>query len=307
MFGEGLQNTGRIRDVEGHVPLPVVVWLEHHPSAMLAAALAASTEKVRWLFRLSSNQELQIRGSRIEILDTGTGTRVGSARVHGIRSVFDFDSLPRAAEPPPFLPPEPPFPALCGFACDLDGRVARFQPGDGPGQPGPGLLPRVSHYAVVEPRLDEMVSALAVAHTRPAYPVRAFATRVRDLIRAMESATGTAKLYTWFQDERVIVWPAAPSDWVTATLTALHTRQHCLGCSRHDPRDPLARGTYSFTRHARGDAAQYARDDVPDAPLDVPAAAVLLGRSPAELAATQIAEHFESAARVDLGKIRRAT
>ena len=289
------------------MPLPVMVWLEHHPTAMLAAALAASTEKVRWLFRLSSSQEVQIRGSRIEILDTGTGTRIGSARVHGIRSVFDFDSLPRAAEPPPFSPPEPQYPALSGFACDLDGRVARFLPPDGSGQPGPGLSPRLTHYHSGEPRLETMVAALASVHTtRPAYPVRAFAARVRDLVRAVEASTGNARLYTWFEDERVVVWPAAQSDWVTSTLAALHARSHCLGCSRHDPRDPLGRGTYSFARQLRGDPTQYTRDDVPDLPLDVPTAAALLGRSPAELAATQLSVNFETAAKVDLGKIRRA-
>jgi hypothetical protein len=151
-----------------------------------------------------------------------------------------------------------------------------------------------------------MISALATSHTRAAYPVRAFAARVRDLTRAVGAATGTARLYTWFEDERVVVWPAGPSDWVTSTLSTLHSRRQCLGCSRHDPRDPLARGTYAFSRALRGEWSQYNREDVPDAPLDVATAAMLLGRSPAELAATQMAEHFESATRVDLGKIRRA-
>jgi hypothetical protein len=307
MFGEGLQKSGRIRDIEGHVPLAVVVWLEHHPTAMLAAALAASTERVRWLFRLSATQEVQLRGSRIAILDTGTGTRVGSARVHGIRSAFDFDSLPRPTEPPPFSAPEPPFPALAGFACDLDGRVARFVPTDGSGQPGPGLVPRATHYATLEPSIDAMVSALATNHTRAAYPVRAFAARVRDLIAAVETATGTARLYPWFQDERVVVWPAAASDWVTSTLSTLHARSQCLGCSRHDPRDPLARGTYAYSRPMRSDPSQFVRDDVPIVPMDVASAAAYLGRSPAELAATQLPVRFESATKVDLGKIRRAT
>ncbi len=307
MFSEGHQKPGRIGDVEGHVPLPVVVWLEQHPTAMLAVALAASTEKVRWLFRLSSNQELQIRGARIEILDVGTGTRIGSARVFGIRSVFDFDRLPRAAEPPPFFPPEPVFPALHGFACDLDGRVARFQPPDGSGLPALGLAPRLTHYNIAEPQMDAMIQSLATAHSRAAHPVKAFGARVRDLIRAVEAATGTARLYSWFEDDRVIVWPAAPSDWVSATLSALHARNQCLGCSRHDPRDLLARGTYSYARVLRGEPGIYTRDDVPDMPLDVATAAMMVGRSAAELAATQLPVRFETATRVDLGKIRRAT
>ncbi len=306
MFGEGMQKSGRIRDLEGHVPLPVVVWLEQHPTAMLAAALAASTERVRWLFRLSESREVQIRGTRVEVFETGGTARIGSARIHGIRSAFDFDSLPRAAEPPPFSPPDAPFPALCGFACDLDGRVARFLPADGTGAPGPGLVPRVTHYPSREPSIDEMVAAMSKHHGRPAFPVRAFAAKVRHLLSATDGSLGSARLYPWFEDDRVVVWPAAPSDWVTTTLAALHARNQCLGCSKHDPRDPIGIGTFSYARSLR-DATQFARDEVPNDPMDVGAVAALLGRSPAELAATQLPVHFETATRVDLGKIRRAT
>lgn len=307
MFSEDHHKPGQIGDIEGHVPLPVIVWLGWHPAAMLAIALAASTAKVRWLFRLSSNQELQIRGSRIEILDLGTGNTLGSARVLGIRSVFDFDTLPRAAEPPPFFPPDPVFPSLDGFACDLDGRIARFLPLGDSGLPAPGLVPRVTRYETTEPRMDTLLYALSIGHSRAAYPACAFAARARDLVRAAESATGTARLYAWFDDDRVMVWPSTPSDWAAATLAALHAQGRCLGCSRHDPRDPLVRGTYAYAQAPHGETGVYARTDVPDVPLDVTAAAHLLGRSAAELAATQLSVRFETASRVDLARIRRAT
>jgi hypothetical protein len=304
-----ITSMSRLCDVEGNVPLAVAIWLEHHPTAVLATALATSAPTIRWLFRVSPSVEVVLRGPRVEIVDVGTAARIGTARIRGVRSAGDFDALPRALEPPPFAPPEVSFPVLCGFACDLDGRVARFQPSEGAGiSVAPGLLPRATSYPHVEPRIDDMIAALAVAHSRPSYRVTAFAARVRDLVRVLQDTIGSARFYSWFEDERVIVWPAGASpDLVSAVLFGLHGQHACLGCSRFDPRDAFRRGTYGYARTIRSEPTTFSRDDVPDAPMDIAAAAALLSRTPAELAATQLPVRFESAMRVDLSKIRRAS
>jgi hypothetical protein len=132
---------------------------------------------------------------------------------------------------------------------------------------------------------------------------------VRDLVTvlALPSVVGGARLYSWFEDERVVVWPAGPSELVSSVVAALHARRLCLGCSRLDPRDRLGRGTYAYARSPRSMLESYLREDVPVAPLDVAEAAQLLGRSPAELAATQLEVRFVEALRVDLTRMRWAT
>lgn len=310
MFSDIPHGSGRVSEIQGNVPIHVVVWLENHPTAALAVALSVSAANVRWHFRVSGTLEVILRNGRVEVVDAASQTRVGSARIRGVRSAADFDSLPRALEPPPFTPPEAPYPATCGFACDLDGRVARFYPSEpGPTSVGPGLNPRHTQYPPGVPSVDAMVAALATAHGAPAHPVMTFAARVRDLVTvlALPTVTGSARLSCWFEDERVVVWPHGQSELVRLAVSALHARRACLGCSRHDPRDPLARGTYRYARSTHSRLESFLRDEVPEAPLDVATAARLLGRSPAELAATQLGVRFETAIRVDPTQLRRAT
>jgi hypothetical protein len=171
-------------------------------------------------------------------------------------------------------------------------------------------MPRLSAYENPgEPRLDALVAALATGHESMAHPIRAFAARVRDLVAVLTlpSVVGGARAWCWFEDERVVVWPAGSSELVSAVVAALHARRLCLGCSHHDPRDRLARGTYLFTRSPRSMLESYVREDVPVEPLDVASAAMLLGRTPAELAATQLPVRFVEALRVDLARMRWAT
>ena len=265
MFGSEFDLATRVRDVEGNVPLAVVMWLEHHPTGLLASALASTASNVRWLFRVSGTLDVVLRGPRVEVVDSATGTRVGSARIQGARSAIDFDALPKAAEPPPFLPPDVTYPALFGFACDLEGRVARFQPPEAPNAVGPGLSPRATSYPHREPKIDEFVGALSVGHDRPSYPITAFAARVSDLVRVLGAVSGTTKVYSWFEDDRVVIWPVANLDVIIGAISALHAKKACLGCSRNDPRDVLGRGTYWYTRGNRSGVTTYSRDDLPDA------------------------------------------
>jgi hypothetical protein len=303
------QGSGRVRDVSGQVPLEVVVWLEQHPTSALAAALAVSAPNVRWHFRVSPALEVVLRGANVELVDAGSGRRVGAARISGVRSAVDFDRLPPAQEPPPFTPPEVPYPANCGFACDLAGGIARFYPsGRGPAV-GPGLAARFNAYETELTNLPSMVDRLGVGHGTPAHPLTTFATRVRDLVTvlALPEVTGPGRFYSWFEDERVVIWPAGGTDLAKLVVSALHSRRKCLGCSRHDPRDKLARGTFAYARSPHSMLESYAREDAPVEPIDVVTAAALLGRSPAELAATQFNVRFEAATRVDLSQMRRAT
>lgn len=304
-----LQGSGRVHDLQGQVPLEVVVWLEQHPTSALACALAISAPNVRWHFRVSTTTEVVLRGSRVELLDIESGRPVGAARIAGARSAADFDRLPRAVEPPPFTPPEVPYPTRCGFASDLDGRVARLQPTFRTSGPGPGVVPRFDAYDSEPIHLPRLVEQLAMGHAGPAHPLTAFATRVRDLVAvlALPHVTGTARLYTWFEDERVVVWPGGGSDLAKLVVSALHARRACLGCSRHDPRDRLSRGTYAYAPSVHSLTGTYGREDVPVEPIDIATAAHLLGRSPAELAATQLNVRFETATRIDLAQMRRAT
>lgn len=309
MLPSPLSGPGRIRDIEGHVPLQVVVWLERHPTAVLACALAASAINVRWHYRITSDIEVVLRGCRLEVLDGRSGTRVGAAKIHGIRSPADFDCLPRVFEPPPFLLPDPPYPAHAGFACDLDGRVARFHTMGLTSVLGPALTPRRTGYDLSEHRLEAVIPALAMGHRRLAHPIHTFATRVRDLITVLSSPTfvGSARMYAWFEDDKVVIWPALSSEVVTAIVSSLHVRKACLGCSPHDPRDLLARGTYAYRRTPRSTSELFLREDTPIEPLDIATAARLLGRSPAELAATQLDIRFAEATRVTLARMRWAT
>ena len=66
-------------------------------------------------------------------------------------------------------------------------------------------------------------------------------------------------------------------------------------------------GTYAYARSPHSMLESYARDDLPIEPINAATAAQLLGRSPAELAATQFNVRFEGAQRVDLSQMRRAT
>jgi hypothetical protein len=306
------QGSGGVRDLQGQVPLEVVVWLEQHPTSALACALAVSAPNVRWHFRLSPTLEVVLRGNRVYVTESDSGRVIGSARVAGARSAADFDRLPNAFEPPPFTPPEVTFPARCGFASDLDGRVARFHPPlrGGGAASGPGVSPRFNAYERERDDLPTMVTRLEANHRTPAHPLTAFACRVRDLVVALAQpeVVGPARLYTWFEDERVIVWPAPVTDLPKLVVSALHTRGRCLGCSRHDPRDALARGTYAYAPSTSQTAFEaFVREDVPSEAMDIASVATLLGRSPAELAATQFNLRFADAARVDLGQLRRAT
>lgn len=301
------------------MPLHVVVWLEQHPTAALATALSAGSASMRWHFRVSDSLEVVLRGNRVEVVDARSGTRQGSARIHGVRSAADFDTLPQATEPPPFAPPPVAYPALCGFACDLDGKVARFLASSSSSSSstssssaavGPGLAPRFTQYEGAElPEPGSLLRALAQTNERPAHPIRVFAARVRDLLAVLSlpTVTGTARAYCWFEGDAVVVWPTPSTELTASAVSALHSRKLCLGSSSYDPRDLLGRGTYRYSKAPRVGMPSnaYVRDDVPIEALDVAAAAAHLGRSTAELAATQLAVRFAEATRVDLDRALR--
>src|SRR5687768_448009 len=100
----------RLRDIRGNVPIHVVVWLEQHPTALLACALSLAAPNVRWHFRIGSTLQVVLRNGRVEVIDSATEASVGSARISGVRAAADFDTLPKAPDPPPFNLPEPLYP-----------------------------------------------------------------------------------------------------------------------------------------------------------------------------------------------------
>ncbi len=286
--------------------MSVVVWLDQHPSATLALALGVSAPSVRWVFPFSDSHDVVIRGARIESLRAGGRERVGAARVHGTRSAADFDQLPRCDQDSPYAWPALAYPIGFGFACDRDGRVARFV-SRGVGGITPGLAPRLTEYPDPDGPMESCLARLAQGH-RPrtrATPPRAFTATVKSLIRALAApeVVGPARAWVRFQGDRAVVWPEPGADFGPNLLAALHDIGGCEGCSRHDPRDLLRLGTWEFAQPRLGEE-HFARESAPS--LDVPLAqlAEALGRSPSELAATQLDVRFDEVTRVLPARVR---
>jgi hypothetical protein len=283
-----------------------MLWLDQHPSATLALALGVSAPSVRWVFPFSNGHDVVIRGARIESLRAGGRERMGSARVHGTRSAADFDLLPRCDRDIPYGWPALAYPTGYGFACDLDGRVARFE-SRGPGAITPGLSPRLTEYPDPDGFTEDCIARLAVGHGPRvrASPPRAMIAKVKLLIRALGApeVVGPARAWVRFHGEHAVVWPEAGTEFGSTLLAALHDLGACEGCSRHDPRDVLSLGTWRFAQPRRGEE-HFALESSPTLDVPLPQLAEALGRSPSELAATQLDLRFNEVTRVLPRRVR---
>lgn len=297
----------RLREIEGDVPLSVLVWLDQHPSSTLALAMAVSAPSVRWTFRFGADLDVVIRGARVETWRAGGRERVGSARVHGTRSAADFDHLPHCPDDAPYAWPALPYPLTSGFACDRDGVVARFVARDASAST-PGLLPKLGAYPDDGGSVLACIDRLKRAHNERmmAYPPRAFTASVRDMLAALAApdVVGPARAWVRFVDTRVVVWPEPGAEFGPALLSALHTRRGCQGCSKLDPRDILATGTWLFAQPRRGIDDAFVKETAPIEPASIAEIAEALGRSPAELAATQLDVRFADVAKVTSSRVR---
>jgi hypothetical protein len=299
----------RLRDIEGDLPLSVVVWLDQHPSSTLALALAVSAPSVRWTFRFGGDLDVVIRGARVETFRVGGRERVGSARVHGTRSAADFDHLPSCPDDAPYAWPPLPYPVTVGFACDRDMTVARFVAREGTvASRIPGLLPRLGSYPDEGGSVAQCIERLAHGHSDRvmAYPPRAFAAPVRELIAALAApdVVGPARAFVRFVDKRALLWPEPGTDFGPTLLAALHARRGCAGCSKFDPRDVLSLGTWLFAQPRRGTDESFLREAAPNAKVSIEEIAEALGRSPAELAATKLDVRFEDTQKVTNTRVR---
>lgn len=299
----------RLRDIEGDFPLSVIVWLDQHPSGTLALALALSAPSVRWTFRFGADLDVVVKGPRVETFRAGGRERVGSARMHGTRSAADFDHLPPCPDDAPYAWPALPYPVHTGFACDRDGAVARFVPRESSAAAvTPGLLPKLGAFADEGGSVHECIDRLGRAHNERvmAYPPRAFAATVRELIAALAApdVVGPARAWVRFVDRRALLWPEPGADFGPTLLAALHARRACLGCSKLDPRDVLSLGTWLFAQPRRGLDDAFIREAPPSVPIPLEQLAEALGRNAAELAATQLDVRFAEAARVTPSRVR---
>lgn len=297
-FFEGvivMPNAERLRDMEGEFPLAVVLWLDQHPTGTLALALGVSSPSVRWHYVFSGSLSVVVRGARVETWSRDGRERTGTARVHGTRSAGDFDALPLAPDDAPYQWPALAYPVTAGFACDKDGQVARFT-AQNPGGFTPGLLAKFTQYP--DETLDhrECIKRLAHGHTERtmAPSPKAFAAKTKDLIAALTSndVVGPARVQARFIDDNVIVWPEPTAEFSANVLAALHRQRACLGCSRNDPRDVLSLGTWRYHQPRDGREDAFVRDAAPSHPFAIETLAAALGRSTAELAATQLNVRF---------------
>lgn len=297
----------RLRDIDGDVPLSVLVWLDQHPSSTMALALAVTAPSIRWTFRFGSDLDVVIRGARVETYRSGGRERVGSARVYGTRSAADFDFLAPCPDEAPYTWPALSYPVTSGFACDRDGFVARFVARDARG-PTPGLLPKLSAYPNERASVATCIERLGMGHSERvmAYPPRAFAATVRDLLSALAApeVVGPARAWVRFVDRRAIVWPEPGAEFGPSLLAALHARRACLGCSRFDPRDILSTGTWLFAQPRRGLDESFVRQAPPTLATSIEQIAEALGRTPAELAATQLDVRFADAPKIISARVR---
>lgn len=296
--------SGRVERVEGQVPLSVVVWLEQHPTAAVATAVSRAAPSLRWLFRLSETQVVLVRDARVSVLDRSTNALLGSVLVKGARSAADFDRLPTSPEPPPFSLPDVPFPVNARYACDEELHVARFLAPTA-GASAPGLPSRLDRYAEEEP-VERLFERLAKPHARAVWRPATLAVKVRELVSALSShtVTGGGSFWVWYEDDRALLWPSQARELAESLVATLHKRGTCLGCARHDPRDLLTRGTWSYAPGRAGEG--WVREEEPLEPLDVSSVARLVGRSAAELAATRLPLRFSASPKVDGGRVRLA-
>ncbi|MFO0556474.1 MAG: hypothetical protein U0269_00510 [Polyangiales bacterium] len=297
----------RLRDIDGDFPLSVLVWLDQHPSSTMALALAVSAPSIRWTFRFGADLDVVIRGARVETYRAGGRERVGSARVHGTRSAADFDFLAPCPDDAPYAWPALPYPVTSGFACDREGAVARFVARDASATT-PGLLPKLGAYPDDGGSVATCIERLGTAHSERvmAYPPRAFAATVRDLLSALAApdVVGPARAWVRFVDRRAVLWPEPGAEFGPSLLAALHARRGCLGCSRFDPRDVLSNGTWLFAQPRRGLDDAFVREAPPAIAASIEEIAEALGRTPAELAATQLDVRFADVPRVTSARVR---
>jgi hypothetical protein len=171
----------------------------------------------------------------------------------------------------------------------------------------PGLLPKLGAYPDDSSSLVTCIERLAAGHTDRvmAYPPRAFAASVRDLIAALAApdVVGPARAWVRFVDHRAVLWPEPGTEFGSTLLAALHARKSCLGCSKHDPRDVLSLGTWRFSQPRRGDEA-FLREAAPTTEVSLSDLAEALGRTAAELAATQLDLRFEDSPKVSPFRVR---
>jgi hypothetical protein len=296
----------RLRDIEGDFPLSVLVWLDQHPSSTLALALAVSAPSIRWTFRFGGDLDVVIRGARVETYRAGR-ERVGSARVHGTRSAADFDHLPSCPDDAPYAWPALPYPVTSGFACDREGAVARFVARDSGGVT-PGLLPKLGAYPDDGGSVVSCIERLRTAHSERvmAYPPRAFAGSMRDILAALAApdVVGPARAWVRFVDHRVLLWPEPGAEFGPTLLAALHQRRGCLGCSKFDPRDVLSNGTWLFAQPRRGADEAFVREAPPVIAASIEEIAEALGRTAPELAATQLDVRFADVPKVTSARVR---
>ncbi len=290
-----MPNAERLREMEGEFPLAVVLWLDQHPTGTLALALGVSSPSVRWHYVFSGSLSVVVRGARVETWGREGRERIGTARVHGTRSVGDFDKLPLAPAEAPYQWPHLPYPVNAGFASDKDGQVARFT-AQNTGGFTPGLLAKYTQYP--DDTLDhrECLTRLAHGHAdRSMAPSpRAFAATTKNMIAALASndVVGPARVQARFIDDIVIVWPEPTSEFASNALAALHRNRSCLGCSRNDPRDVLSLGTWLYHQPREGREDGFVRGSAPSHPFAIETLASALGRSTSELAATQLNVRF---------------
>jgi hypothetical protein len=227
--------------------------------------------------------------------------------VHGTRSVGDFDLLPSGSEDAPYQWPLLPYPITTGFATDRAGQVARFSSKNAGGYT-PGLLPRHTQYLDDTLDLRECLKRLAHNHTdRTMAPSpRTFAAKTKDLIVALgtNDVVGPARVQVRFIDDMALVWPEPTSEFASNALGALHRARACLGCSRMDPRDVLSLGTWRYQQPRDGREDAFVRESAPTYAFAIDQLAAALGRSTAELAATQLDVRFDETPRITGRSVR---
>ncbi|MDP3276483.1 MAG: hypothetical protein Q8Q09_14895 [Deltaproteobacteria bacterium] len=302
-----MPTSDRLRDVDGEFPLAVMLWLDTHPTSVLAVALGLSAPSVRWVYPFGETLEVVVRGARVETYHQGARDRVGSARIHGMSSAADFDLLPEAPADAPFRWPVCEYPSRSGFATDSAGNVARFS-SKRRGVVPPGLPPKLAGYDNAQWSEQVCMERLAVGHSdrSMAYPPRAFVANIRDLVASLKApdVVGPARVYARFLGDRVLLLPEETTDFAPTLLAQLHARKTCLGCSRHDPRDVLSLATWNYAQPSSGTDEAFVQLSRPHVALPLTELAEAMGRSTAELAATQMDLSYEDSARISSPKVR---